>query len=323
MIAVALVSLGCSYWFAQRVVVASVAVNWAETLHGFRRLLGLGLAFMWGGVMGACLDMLIRSVIMRKFGVEAVGIYQAAWSLSGVFASFVLSAMGADFYPRLTAVVHDKALAATEVNEQTEIGVLVALPGLLASIAFAPIAIRLLYTPQFIQAADLLPWMALGVFGQVVSWPLGYVQVAKGAARTFAATETIFAGVQALLTIGMVARYGLIGAAYAVTANYVLYILAMLSVTHILIDFSWSLETRKLILGSVFLMVATFLARSFFSDFGGLISATALTLVGSLFSLRGLSRRLGEEHRLVKWLVIVPGGNYLLIGAQPTVTPRG
>jgi hypothetical protein len=34
-----------------------------------------------------------------------------------------------------------------------------------------------------------------------------------------------------------------------------------------------------------------------------------------------LTRRLGEEHQLVKWLLIVPGGNYL-IGARAIFTPR-
>jgi enterobacterial common antigen flippase len=90
-----------------------------------------------------------------------------------MFASFVLSAMGADFHPRLTATIHDRAQPARAVNEQTEIGVLLALPGLLAALTLAPLAIKLLYTPQFLHASDLLPWMALGVFGQVISRRLG------------------------------------------------------------------------------------------------------------------------------------------------------
>jgi PST family polysaccharide transporter len=90
MIAAALVALFCSYWFARRVFVSPVSVSWSETCLGSRRLISLGLAFMWGGVLGAGLDMFTRSIIVTKYGVEAAGLYQAAWALAGVFASFIL-----------------------------------------------------------------------------------------------------------------------------------------------------------------------------------------------------------------------------------------
>lgn len=39
--------------------------------------------------------------------LDAAEIYQAALALSGLFAGFVLGAMGTDFYPRLTSMIHD------------------------------------------------------------------------------------------------------------------------------------------------------------------------------------------------------------------------
>ena len=93
-IATALASLGGSYWFARRIAVAPLTVNWHETWRGFRRLVGLGVAFMWGTLLLAALDIFTRSLITRKLGIEAAGIYQSAWALSGLFAYFVLLAMG-------------------------------------------------------------------------------------------------------------------------------------------------------------------------------------------------------------------------------------
>ena len=292
MIAAAFVTLVCSYGFARRISAGRQFVGWGEFWRGFRTLIGLGLAFMWGSILGAGLDMLTRAIIARKFGIEAAGIYQAAWALSGVFASFVLSAMGADFYPRLTAAIHDRAQAARIVNEQTEIGILLALPGLLAALAFAPIVVRLLYTPEFLPAADLLPWMALGVFGQVVSWPLGFVQPAMGASRWFAVTETIFVGLQAILMLSMVERSGTIGAAYAVAATYGLYVPAMLWVSWALIGFSWSRETRKLILASTAFVAAAFAICFPASGLASVIGAGVLTLASALFALRGTREKI-------------------------------
>lgn len=296
-------------------------VSIGETLRGSRRLLGLGLAFMWSAVLSMGLDALTRSIIVRDFGADGAGVYQAAWSLSGMFASFVLSAMGADFYPRLTAIIGDHAKATRVVNEQTEIGVLLALPGLLGALAFAPLAIKLLYTREFLAAAELLPFMALGVFGRVISWPLGFVQLAKGASRLYAATETIFIGLQAVLVIVLIREFGIVGAAYAFALVYAAYTGAMLWVARALIGFSWTRESGEMLATSMLFVGLAFAARSLGSDAEALVAGAIVTLGGALFSLRGLAARLGREHRLVKAASSVPILRLLLVGIVPNHAP--
>ena len=181
-----------------------------------------------------------------------------------------------------------------------------------AARAGVELAIKLVYTQQFLAAADLMPWLALGVFGRVVSWPLSFVQVAAGASGWFAATTTALFGTQALLTLWLVEGNGTIGAAYAFVASYALFLIAMLWVTRVLIGFAWSTEARKLIMVSTAFIVVGFVARYALSDFGSTIAGGVLTLAGMLFCLRGLAARLGRGHRIVKWLLIAPGGRYLL-----------
>ncbi len=140
--ATSLLTLGCSSWFARRADLPPCPpVTWRQAWEKFRSIAGLGLALMWTAILTAGLDMLVRSVIMRELGLEAAGIFQAAWTLTGVLANVVVSAMATDFYPRLMSVIHDKALAAKSVDQQTEIGVVLALPGLLFLAAFAPLVV--------------------------------------------------------------------------------------------------------------------------------------------------------------------------------------
>ena len=175
---------------------------------------------MWNGILWAGLDMLVRSLIMQGFGAEAAGNYQAAWTFTGVFANVVLSGMASDFFPRLVGMIDDEPQAARAINQQTEIGVLLALPSLFFAAAFAPIIVKILYSAKFDAASGLLTWMAFGVFFRVVCWPMWYVQLAKGASHWFAATQTISVGAQAALTVLLLERYGVVGAAYAYVCAY-------------------------------------------------------------------------------------------------------
>jgi antigen flippase len=313
LVATAAAGLAVSFWFSKRAPVADPpAIAWTETTRGFRRLLGLGLAFMWSGALIAGVDMLTRSVIARDFGIDVAGVYQAAWALSGMFASFVLSAMGADFYPRLTALIHDKERAARAVNEQTEIGILLTLPGLLAIMTFSPLIVEILYTPQFAPAAELLPWMTLGVFGRVISWPLGFVQLALGASRWFAATETIFVCSQAALTLWWLHWFGPIGVAYAFAANYALYTVTMLWVAQKLIGFSWSTSVGRLVATASTFIGAALTARWMLVETALQFCGATILIIGAMFSLRGLAIRLGKERLLSKRLSSTPIGKLFI-----------
>jgi PST family polysaccharide transporter len=302
-----LAAVGGSWWFSRKIAFASpVSASWKETWRGFSRMAGIGVAFMWCGVLTAGLDTLVRSLIMHRLGLESVGIYQAALTLSGVLANVVVAAMATDFYPRLMSVIHDKDLASSAINRQTEIGVLLALPGLLFVSAFAPFVVHISYSAQFLPAADLLQWMTLGVFARIVSWPLLYIQLAKGASGWFATTHTVFVGAQAGLTLWMLEGHGVVGAAYAFSAAYVLNALVLLGVARLYAGVSWSGETRKLIALTCVLIVSVLALHVIARGSTAFVGELLLTLAGIVLSFRGLVQRLDRDHRLVELLMMVP-----------------
>lgn len=312
LIATAGVTLAVSWWFARRVGMASVAVGWLETFSGAKRLAGLGFAFMWAGLLGAGLDTFTRSIVTRELGLEAAGIYQSAWAVSGLFAGFILSAMGADFYPRLAGAIHDHALSVRTVNEQVEIGILLALPGLLATLVFAQWIIEIFYTRQFLPAADLLPWFVLGVFGRVLSWPLAYIQITKGAGRLYAATETAFAVLQAGLLLVLVPTCGVEGAAYTFALSYLFYTIAVVLIGRVLVGFTWSDGVMRLLFLASAMIAAGFASKMLLHDVAALAVGGLITVLGGVLSLRGLSSRVGPEHKLIRIVHRIPGGKWVI-----------
>lgn len=307
LVASAAVSLTMSWWFVRRVDVAEVTMTWRQAVDEAKPMISLGVALMVSSALATALEFYTRAILSRGHGLEAVGIYQAAWSLSGMFAGFVLSAMGTDFYPRLAAVIEDRPAAIREINQQTEIGILLALPGLLVTLVFAKWVVWILYSAAFAPAADVLMWMILGVFGRVISWPLGYIQVAMNAKRWYLATEVFFIAIQAGLVAWWVPLFGALGAAYAFFACFASYFLAMVWVAHRLLGFHHSPAARRLIAISALLLAAAMAANRLLGEPASLVIGALLALSTGLWCLRELAHRLGNEHRLIRQARRVPG----------------
>ena len=96
-----------------------------QFLDETRALLKMGVVFMASGLMTAGVAYLVRVIITKQISLDAAGYYQAAWGLGGFYIGYVVSAMGTDFYPRLTAAAHDKEECNRLVNEQTGSGSIV------------------------------------------------------------------------------------------------------------------------------------------------------------------------------------------------------
>lgn len=307
----AFLNLVFSWWFARRIQVVRVQQSVGETVTRMKSLLSLGAAFMWSALLGAIVALIIRAIIQREFGLEGSGLYQAAWAISGMFAGFILGAMGADFYPRLTAAKDDPALMRRLVNEQTEVGMLLALPGMVGTLAFAPWIMRLIYTTEFLPAADLLPWFVLGVFGRVLSWPMGFIMPALGEGKWFAGSETLGFIAHVLLALAAVQAYGLQGAGIAFAALYVVVTIVVSVISYRLIQFRWSFSVLNMFGKTGVLIVAAFFGCNMFSGIAEGVLGMTLTAAACLYSIRGLTRRLGKSHRLVRLVYNCPGAAWL------------
>lgn len=246
-----LVSLLVSWWFVRRVPVRPIRWTWRQSVRHSRGLVTLGATFMAATLAATATGYVIQALLVRRFGLPGAGMYQAAYGLTGRLVAFVLGAMSADYFPRLTAVARDRAGVRALVNDQSQVSLLLALPGLAALMAFAPWLIRAFYTGSFLAATDLLRWCAIGILGQVLTWPLGMVLVAQGRGALFLATEVAAGGIH-LGAVALLTRVrGLEGAGMAFVALYAVYGVAMLAVLDRLVGFPWNARTTRLAVGAV------------------------------------------------------------------------
>lgn len=247
--------LATSWWYARRFQTVPLMVSWPESRIEARSLLSLGISFMGAALATSATAYAIQALLVRHFSLADAGIYQAAYNLSGVLVGFVLGAMGADYYPRLTAIAGDHSGVHRMVNEQSQVSVLLALPALAAMMVFAPLIIQFFYSASFAAAVPLLRWCILGILGRVFSWPIGFVMLAQGKGTIYFATEAFACGLH-LAAVALFTRiWGLDGAGIAFMALYIFYTGLMLIVMRRLVGETWTRQTLKLILISTTIML--------------------------------------------------------------------
>jgi len=125
------------------------------------------------------------------------------------------------------------------------------LPGVLATIVCAPWIIRGFYAADFHPAIGLLQWQVLGIFGRIVTWPMGFIMLAKGEGRLFLLTEFVSNLVYATLVYVGLRMFGLVGVGMAFLGLYLFYTVLMISVSRRLTGFRWSEVNRKILKWSV------------------------------------------------------------------------
>lgn len=251
----AIASLITSWWFARRVQIMSIVLKWHVARVEARALFALGLSFVGASLITQLSYYIIRVFLIHQFGLNDVGIYQSAFGLSGILIGFVLSAMGTDYYPRLTAAASDNSKVQQMVNEQAEISILLSLPGMAAMMIFAPTIIHIFYAESFMAAVPILRWSMLGVLGRVFSWPLGFVLLAKGKGQLFFLTEFIASTLLVGATYYFTSVYGLIGAGVAFMCLYTIHTALMLVVVNIIAGTTWTHRTLKLVILSSVVMI--------------------------------------------------------------------
>ncbi|KQZ94342.1 hypothetical protein ASD64_02920 [Mesorhizobium sp. Root157] len=294
-IAMALASLLTSWWYARQIRIKPVALSAREVGQEATALLKLGVVFMASAFLTTGAAYAIRLIVLRHDGFEAAGLYQAAWALGGLYAGFILQAMGTDFYPRLTAVANDNPECNRLVNEQAQISILLAGPGLLATLTVAPLVMTVFYSQAFVPAVDLLRWICLGMMLRIVAWPMGFIVLAKGDRKVFFWTEVAATTVHVGLAWLLVPQIGLTGAGIAFFGLYVWHSCLIYVIVRRMSGFRWSTENLRL--GVIFLpaAAAVFAALMFLPFWPATAIGIALTAITGLYSLRLLLKLLPAE----------------------------
>jgi PST family polysaccharide transporter len=192
--------------------------------------------------------------------------------------------------------------------------VLLAGPGVLATLALTPLVLTALYSTKFQAAVEPLRWICLGMMLRVITWPLGFILVSRGLRSLFVGIDLACALVHIGLAWGFVAAYGVAGAGMAFFGSYLFHALAIYPLVRNVTGFRYSRANHRLLL--LFLSLIGLVFSGFYLLPSAWATAVgALAAVGSgVYTIRVLAHLIPLDRapplvrRTLSLLRLVPAG---------------
>lgn len=281
-----------SWYFARKVKIESVKTTRQVTLSEGREMLTMGFTLSLSGFFTVGAAYLLRIFIGTTGSLEHVGLFGAGFAIIESYVGMVFTAMGTDYYPRLSAVNKNDEAIRDVVTNQAIIAVLILIPIILLFIAFLPFVIKILYSNQFIDTVDMIRWGIMGSLLKAVSWSMGFIILAKSDHKLLIKTSLGFSTI--FLINNMLGYYlgGITGIGVSYVINYFIHMVGLLIITKFRYHFKFREDIYPIVLfGS--LLCGGMLIVVFLSDVFQYLLGSVLITTGIIFSAYHLNKKLG------------------------------
>jgi O-antigen/teichoic acid export membrane protein len=284
--------LGITWYFGKKIKIERTAVTAKETIFEGKGMLKMGFMLSLSGLISTGASYIVRIFISNTGGVEDVGLYSAGFAVIGTYVGMVFTAMGTDYYPRLSGVSKDNKKANLLINQQAEIAVLILAPILTVFLIFINWAVIILYSTKFTPVNGLIQWAALGMYFKAVSWAIGFIFLAKGASKLFFWSELVASSYMLLFNILGYKYFGLTGMGFSFLISYILVLIQVYFIAKIKYEFSFSSEFYKIFGIQLLLGITCFAITMFVSSFLAYIIGLPFILISTWYSFKELDKRM-------------------------------
>lgn len=240
---------------------------------------------------------IVRLFILKTGNVSDLGLYSSGFALISTYFGMIFTAMGTDYYPRLSKIVNNHEQAFFEMNRQAEVAILILSPLLCIFLIFVEIAIVILLSKEFLAIVPMVRWAVIGIFFQACSWSIAFIFLAKGHSKQFLINEVIT--ITYLLGINIACYYwkGLVGLGIAFAVMYLIYTIHMMIVANRLYGFYFSRNTVRILIFQFVLILLSF-GASFLPPFPMYVLGVIVIFLSTLYSIQQLDKVMGVKAML-------------------------
>lgn len=289
-------------YYSRQIKIQPVQVSFARTLAEGKGMMKMGFMISITALISIGTSFLNRIYISNIAGVEMVGLYTAGFAIINTYVGMIFTAMGTDFYPRLSAVNKDNNDCRELVNQQAEIAILIISPIICGFLIFLNWILIILYSTKFLPVKDMIMWAALSMFFKAASWPVGFIFLAKGDTKIYFWSE-LAANITLLIMNIVGFRYlEFTGMGLSFLISYIIVFFQVLIIAVKKYTFSFDREFYRIFLIQLVLGVLCFSSIVLLHSSGKYIISIAMLVFSMIFSYYELDRRIGIKS-LVKKLI--------------------
>ena len=181
----ALTTLAVSTYFVKKIKYQRVVISFRDTLGKSSLMIKMGISLMLLSFLGTFSDLIVSSYIRHSNGLDMVGYYQAGVTIISSYFGILITALGTDYYPRISAINKDNIKLKDAVNTQSEIGLLLACPMVVLFLFMSPWFLEFLYSSDFIISVQYVDYAVLGTIIIICSNSMGMILLAKQKSSIF------------------------------------------------------------------------------------------------------------------------------------------
>lgn len=288
-----IVALLLSWFFSNKVDIETVKVNKAVTIAEGKKMLIMGFMISLSGLITLGTSYVLRVYISNVGGIEQVGLYNAGFAIISTYVGMVFSAMGTDYYPRLSAVAHSNILCKQTINEQAEIAILILAPIVLLFLVFIQWVVIILYSNKFVAINEMIHWAILGMLFKAASWSMGFILFAKGESKTLLWNEILSNSYLLGLNILGYYLFGLTGLGISFMVSFILHLIQIFIVIKLKFQFSFNKEFVRIFIIQFLISIICFIVIKFINNPYSYAIGISLIATSIWFSYKELDKRIG------------------------------
>lgn len=295
-------SLIRSWYFANKVKITKVNPTKQETVVLGKEMLIMGFMLSISSLYVLLKSYGIRAFISNSGGVEEVGLYTAGFAMINTYVGMVFSAMGTDYFPRLSGVVKDKIQTNNLINQQAEIALLIITPILVVFLVFIKWIILILYSSEFLGVYQMVQWASIGVFFKTVSWSIGYVFLAKGDNKIFLLNELLSGTITFVFSIIGYQYGGLEGVGIAYFVGFVYHLVQVFLFSSYKYEFKFKKDFWPIFLIQFVFLGLCFIVSKSITDLWLYLTGLLLIIISTYYSILELNKRIGLKELVIKYI---------------------
>jgi PST family polysaccharide transporter len=286
----ALVNYFISKYFLRFLFISKIKISFKSAIKSGESIIKFGSLLMLLSFLPVLANYIIQIFIGRIDGLNVVGLFNVGIVILNTYVGFIFTAMSMEYYPRLVSQISDLKRLSNSVNQQIEISLLIITPILILFSIFSEFFIKTFFSSEFIPIVPMLDWAIFAMLFKAVSFPIGYLFIAKADSKVFVKTSLFFNFIFVIFCITGYYFEGFNGLGFSFLIYYFIHLIGVYLISSKRYNLKLVKNTIQIFFFNLLFCVTIFILN-FYSEIELLLVLKFFVLVGSLiYSLLTLNK---------------------------------